>query len=164
MLALVAQIPSSRFSCAHQITNGLMDLVWHPDRRQFARSEQTRQGDRVAPVGFYAIARAFWYERGRDHITGMAEGSDLAIELIPGRAGLIADVQDLVLALQLSQEPLNGCRRSLDLAEKRLFRNHPFPKPCEAIFWTGRCEVFGSDRPFLNSLPDRSFAARIAIF
>jgi len=33
LLALAAQIPSRRFPCPHQIANGLMDRVWHPDRR-----------------------------------------------------------------------------------------------------------------------------------
>jgi len=47
----------------------------------------------------------------------MAEGSDAAVKPIPGWAGLIADVQGLVLARQLTQEPLNGSRRGLDLAE-----------------------------------------------
>ena len=117
LLALVAQIPSSRFPCADQIANGLMDLVWHPDRHQFARSQQARQGDRVAPVGLHAIARARRHKRGRDHIADMAEGSDVAVKPIPGWAGLIADVQGLVLARQLTQEPLNGSRRGLDLAE-----------------------------------------------
>src|SRR3954470_18685436 len=43
-------------------------------RRYLARSQQTRQRDRVTAVGLDAIARPFWHERGRDHITGMAEG------------------------------------------------------------------------------------------
>jgi hypothetical protein len=47
----------------------------------------------------------------------MAEGSDVPVEPIAGRAGFIADVQHLVLALQLAQEPLNRCGRGFDLAE-----------------------------------------------
>ena len=86
-------------------------------RHQFRRSEQTRQRDRVAPVGLHAIARARRHKRGRDHIADMAEGSDAPVKPIPGWAGLIADVQGLVLARQLTQEPLNGSRRGLDLAE-----------------------------------------------
>src|SRR4051794_6875650 len=107
LLALVAQILSCRFSRPHQIRNRLMDLVWYPDCGQLARSEQTRQRDCIAPVGLHTITRAFWHERGRDHNTGMAEGSDLAIEPIPGQAGLIADVQSPVLALHLAQELLH---------------------------------------------------------
>jgi len=47
----------------------------------------------------------------------MAEGSNVPVKPIAGRAGLIANVQDLILARQLAQEPLNGRRRGLDLAE-----------------------------------------------
>jgi hypothetical protein len=47
----------------------------------------------------------------------MAEGSDMPVKPIPGRAGLIADVQGLVLVRQLTQEPLNRRRRCFDLAE-----------------------------------------------
>src|SRR3954452_17369527 len=117
LLALVAQIPSSRFSCAHQIPNGLVDLIRHPDCGQLAGSQQTRQRNSVAPVGLDAIARALWHQRGGDHITGIAEGSDMPVKPIPGRAGLIADVQGLVLVRQLTQEPLNRRRLCFDLAE-----------------------------------------------
>src|SRR5215213_4940967 len=117
LLALVAQILSGGFSRSHQVPNRLMDLVWHPDRRQLARSQQTRQGDRVAPVGFDAIARADGHQRGGDHIAAMAEGSDVPVKPMSGWASLIADVQGLVLVRQLTQEPLNSSRCGLDLAE-----------------------------------------------
>jgi hypothetical protein len=94
-----------------------VDLVRHPDCSQLAGSQQTRQRHSVAPVGLHAIARAHGHQRGGDHITGIAEGSDVSVKPIAGRAGLIADVQGLVLVRQLTQEPLNRRRRCFDLAE-----------------------------------------------
>src|SRR3954462_8450875 len=47
----------------------------------------------------------------------MAEGSDVSVKHISGWAGLIADVQGLVLGLPLAHEPLNGPWRRLNLAQ-----------------------------------------------
>jgi hypothetical protein len=47
----------------------------------------------------------------------MAEGSGVPVKPISGRAGLIANVQVLVFALQLAQETRNGRWRSLNLTE-----------------------------------------------
>src|SRR4051794_31090000 len=67
-----------------------------------------------------SISSSFWthgHQRGRNHITGMAEGADVPVKPISSWTSLIANVEGFVLALQLSQEPLNRRRRGLDLAE-----------------------------------------------
>src|SRR5689334_6038082 len=117
LLALVAQILSGSVPCAHQIANGLVDLIRHPDRGQLARSQYPRQRHGAASVGLHVITRALWHQRGSEHITSIAEGAVVAVKPMAGRARLIAAVQGLVLALKLAQQPLNRSRRGLDLAE-----------------------------------------------
>ena len=117
LLALLAQILARRGPHPHQVAHRLMHRVGNPDPGQLARPQQPRQGDRVAPVGLDALARALGDQRGRNDIAAVAERCDLAIEPVAGRAGFVAEVQARMLLLQLAHEALHRRRRRLDLAE-----------------------------------------------
>ncbi len=56
LLARLPQHAHRRQSRAHQIADRLMGWVWNPHRRQFTRSVQFGQVNRVASVGFDPIA------------------------------------------------------------------------------------------------------------
>jgi hypothetical protein len=94
-----------------------MDRIRHPDGGQFAGTQQPCQRDGIPAIGLDAIAGAGGHERGGDHVAGMAESTDLPIQSVSGRTGLIAEVPSLVFALQLAHEALDGGWRGIDLAE-----------------------------------------------
>lgn len=57
LLALAAQVVGSGFAGPDQIAHSLVDHFRHPHPDQFARPMQSRQRDRVPPVGLDALAR-----------------------------------------------------------------------------------------------------------
>ena len=61
----------------------------HPDRRQLAGAQQTRQATSIATIRLHLGARRDRDQRRRDHITARAEPAQQARQVIAGRAGLI---------------------------------------------------------------------------
>jgi hypothetical protein len=83
-------------SRTHQISHRLMRLIGNPHRRQFARSQQTCQGQRIPSIGLYPIARPTRDQRRRHHHACVPEGQDLAIQPIARWTGLVTEMQRLV--------------------------------------------------------------------
>ena len=74
-----------------EIAPGLARLVRDGDRREIARSEEPHQLADIAAVGLDPIAGFPGCERGGHHLAQHAKGRALAVQLIAGRAGLVAD-------------------------------------------------------------------------
>src|SRR5271155_1611568 len=79
-----------RQSRAHQIADRLMGWVWNPHRRQFTRSVQFGQVNRVASVGFDPIAGLARNQRRGDYDAFVPGFAQLALNAVTARAGLIA--------------------------------------------------------------------------
>ena len=94
-----------------------MRLVRHPDRRQFAGAQQLGEREGVSSVRLYPIARALRNERRRDHGAVVPHRGQLAIQPIPGRSGLVAEVKSPVSILEPRHHPTYRRRIAIDLAE-----------------------------------------------
>jgi hypothetical protein len=116
-LALAAQVLDGRLAAPHQVAHRLVRLVRHPDRGQLPGPQQARQRHRIAPVRLHPVARLARDERGRHHRAGVAERHDLAVEPVPGRAGLVADMQPPVPRRQARDQLSHRLGAGVDLAE-----------------------------------------------
>jgi len=74
----------------HEVAGGFLRLVGHADGRQFPRAEQPDQFARIAAIGFDALAGAARRQRRCDHVTRHVARRDLAVEVVPGDARLVA--------------------------------------------------------------------------
>ncbi|ESY18745.1 hypothetical protein X751_16545 [Mesorhizobium sp. LNJC395A00] len=84
---------------------------------QFARPMQSRQRDRVPPVGLDALARPLRDQGRRNHHAVVTKIADLPAQPITRRPSLEADVQSIILFSQLLDSPLYRRRTILDLAD-----------------------------------------------
>ena len=107
LLAFAAQIVGRRLAGANQVAHRFMRRVRHPYPGQLAGPMQPRQRHRIAPVGLDPLARPLRDQRRRHHHAGMAESLDLAIQPVPGRPRLVAEMQLAVAAGQLADQPLH---------------------------------------------------------
>ena len=90
LLARLPQHAHRRQSRAHQIADRLMGWIWNPHRRQFTRSVQFGQVNRVASVGFDPIAGLARNQRRGDYDAFVPGFAQLALNAVTARAGLIA--------------------------------------------------------------------------
>ena len=108
MLQLLAS-PHQVHGCIHtrtnQIAKSFVRTIRHPHSRQVAGSVQDRQLLRVPPVGLDPLTWLARNERGRRHRATMAQRCELAVDVVPATAGLVAEVELTVL-----REPLGHLR------------------------------------------------------
>ncbi|WP_435528510.1 hypothetical protein [Mesorhizobium shangrilense] len=82
-----------------------------------------QSADRIAPDDpLDMLPRTFRDQRGRNDITAVAELDNLAVEPMAGRPGLVAEMQALIFALQLTHKSLYGSRRRLTANRRREVR------------------------------------------
>src|SRR5512134_358955 len=62
-LSFLAQIRCRCLARQAEVTDRLVDGIWHPDRRQLAGAKQPRKRHRVTPVGLDPLARLPWDQR-----------------------------------------------------------------------------------------------------
>src|SRR4051794_32370149 len=117
LLALLAQIGGGGFTGANEIAHRLVNGVGHPDRREFAGAEETRERHCVASVRLDASAWLLRDQRRRHHHTLVPEPADLPVQAVADRAGLVAEIQLLVTAGELPENTLYCRRRVIDLAD-----------------------------------------------
>jgi hypothetical protein len=78
------------FTRTHQIAHRLMCFIWNPYWSQRVRAMQTHQAHRIAPIGLHPIAWTLGDERRRHHLAVMPEREELTIQIVSGRASLVA--------------------------------------------------------------------------
>ncbi len=116
LLTSLTQTANSRQTGAHEIADRLMGRIRNPYRRQFARSMQPGQVDRVPPVGLDPIARLARDQR-RSHDDAIMPGEgQLPLNAIAARSGLVAEPKRASATRQLRRQSLHSRRRVRDLA------------------------------------------------
>jgi hypothetical protein len=90
MLTFRPEILHGGFACSDDIPYSFVVRIWHPNCRQFARTMKSGKSERISTVGFDALTRPLWDERGSNDAAVMSEISDLAIQTISRRACFIA--------------------------------------------------------------------------
>ncbi len=86
-------------------------------RQQKKRERENRQPDDTGPT-YYQMGRfRLGPQRGRDHGTGVAHPDQLPMQPIPGRACFVAEVQSAVMLREPRNQPANGRRVGIDLAQ-----------------------------------------------
>ena len=114
LLTSLTQTANSRQTGAHEIADRLMGRIRNPDRRQFARSMQLGQVDRVPPVGLDPIARLARDQR-RSHDDAIMPGEgQLPLNAIAARSGLVAEPKRASATRR--RQSLHSRRRVRDLA------------------------------------------------
>src|SRR5512139_3071331 len=78
-----------------QVAHGFVIGVRHPDGRQLSGAMKTGEHGGVATICLHPIARLHWNQRRRHHVAAMAEASELAMNTITARSGLITKNQRL---------------------------------------------------------------------
>ena len=117
LLARLPQHAHRRQSRAHQIADRLMGWVWNPHWRQFIRSVQFGQVNRVASVGFDPIAGLARNQRRGDYDAFVPSFAQLALNVVTARAGLIAKSKAPAMTRQLRRQSPQRRRRVRDLAK-----------------------------------------------
>ena len=97
-------------TCPHQIAEGLMLSIWHPDRREVATAQQPRQLERIASIGLDLVAWPYGNQRGRHHHALDAQLGELPVQRVPRRPSFVGHPQLNVLATQLPHQLANGVR------------------------------------------------------
>src|SRR6516164_3905526 len=96
---------------AHQVAHRLMSGVRDPYRRQLARPIQSRQADRIPPIGLHPLAGSLWDQRGRDHDAVVLAGRQLTLNAVAAWPCLVAEPQLHPLTAALARQAIQGTRR-----------------------------------------------------
>jgi hypothetical protein len=91
-------------------------LIRHPDRRQLTGTVQPRELDRVPTVRLDPLPRLARYQRRRHHVTLVSHLTQLSLDAVAARAGLIAKPKFVPLGGQLSRQPLHRGRPVRDFS------------------------------------------------
>src|SRR6266851_1425116 len=94
-------------SGAYQTAQRLVRLVWDPDWRQIATAQQSGQLQRVTPIGLDLIARLLRDQRWRHDDAVDVHPSQLAVQRVAGRSGLVGHPQLHLRAAQPRHECAN---------------------------------------------------------
>ena len=97
--------PLQVFACPDQVAHRLLLRIRHPHRRQLARAVQTRQHQRVPPVGLHPVAGPPRDQARRHHHTGMPQRRQLPVKPVPARTRLVTEAQPLAVPAQLAHQP-----------------------------------------------------------
>lgn len=118
LLTLAAEIVGGSFPRANEIADGFVSRIRYPNPGELTSPMQPRKRDRVSPVGLDPLTRALRDQSWRNDHAVMTESLDLAIQPVPNRAGLKADMQPTIAARQLLDDLLDPRRRVLDISKK----------------------------------------------
>jgi len=105
-------------ACPDETADRLVRRVGDPDRGQLAGAQEAGQGERVAPVGLDPVARLPRDQRRRDDGAMVPEPGEEPVQAVAGRAGLVAEVQAVVLGGQPRRQAAHALRRGVHLAEE----------------------------------------------
>jgi hypothetical protein len=102
----------------HQIAHGLMPRIGHPDRGQLPGTMQACEHDRIPPGGLDPLSGlARNLRRGGNHALVPKLGQ-AAMNTVPARTGLVADVQLPAVFRQLRRQPVKRGRVVRDLTKE----------------------------------------------
>jgi hypothetical protein len=123
-----------------------MDCVREPNRSQFPRPKQPRQGHCIASIGLDPVSRLLGNQRRRYHRALVTQRYNLPIEPITRWSSFVADPYLLILACQFLDQPLNS-RRCASISP----RYHVSPsRPASAM--ATACFFFAVSIPTKTSL------------
>jgi hypothetical protein len=106
---------------AHQVAKRLVVLVGHPDRCQVPAAQQPSQCEDAPSVGPDPVVGAHGDQRGRHHHALHPKASQLAVQRVAGRTGLIGGDQPHLLPAQRSDQSPVAC---LALSRRRRLTSH----------------------------------------
>jgi hypothetical protein len=109
---------------AEQVPHRLLRFIGHPDRGQLPRPEEADQLRRIPAVGLDPLPRLAGGERRGHDLAGDAEGRELAVEVVPCGARLVAG-SHRPLPLQPGEEAPEVLGLVRDLAQLGLRRLRP---------------------------------------
>ena len=95
------QVHGCIHSRADQIAQRFMRRVRHPHPGQVSGSVQDRQLLPIAPIGLDPLPWLAWNERSRGNCATVAQRCELAIDVLPATASLIAEVELAMLGKPL---------------------------------------------------------------
>src|ERR1700760_2133428 len=125
LLAFATQIIRCCLARPDKITDRLVRRVGYPYRSKLSRPVQPRQCNRIPPIGFNPLTRTLRDQSRGNHHAVVTQSPNLPIQLITGGTCFEADMEPIVACRQLLDQPPNGRRAVLDLANKPNFTSPP---------------------------------------